>query len=175
MFQEQNVQNRNLGVLSLEGSPEPLLATEFNERDGEISPDGRWLAYQSDASGQNENYVRPFPTVEDGQWLISSGGGSRPLWAPNDRNCSMWLPRYYEYQQFDTQLATQCAMIGYSVPAACSRRSHSRPSRCPGWRRLALAGLIVRVYSLADVVEGGINAGPRSEVDPILWTKMGGS
>ena len=30
----------------------------------------------------------------------------------------MWLPRYYEYQQFDTQLATQCAMIGYSVPAA---------------------------------------------------------
>ena len=48
----------------------------------------------------------------------------------------------------------------------CSRRSHSRPSRCPGWRRLALAGLIVRVYSLADVVEGGINAGPRSSRSP---------
>ena len=61
---------RDLGVLSLEGSPEPLLATEFNERNGEISPDGRWLAYQSDASGQHEIYVRPFPNVEDGQLLF---------------------------------------------------------------------------------------------------------
>ena len=78
-------QRRNLGVLSLEGSPEPLLSTEFDERNGEISPDGRWLAYQSNASGQHEIYVRPFPNVEDGQWLISNGGGTRPLWAPEGR------------------------------------------------------------------------------------------
>ena len=64
---------RNLGALSLKGSPEPLLATEFDERNAEISPDGRWLAYQSNASGQHEIYVRPFPKIEDGQWLISKG------------------------------------------------------------------------------------------------------
>ena len=74
--------NSNLGVLSLdEGSSEPLVATEFSERNGELSPDGRWLAYDSNSSGQSEIYVRPFPNVEDGQWLISSGGGTRPLWA----------------------------------------------------------------------------------------------
>ena len=75
----------NLGVVSLDGSPERLLATEFNERNGEISPDGQWLAYESNASGQYEIYVRPFPNVEDGQWLISRGGGTRPLWAPDGR------------------------------------------------------------------------------------------
>ena len=80
MFSEIDEQGIDLGVLSLEGSSEPLLATEFAERNAEISPDGRWLAYQSNASGQNEIYVRPFPNVEDGQWLISSGGGTRPLW-----------------------------------------------------------------------------------------------
>ena len=71
VFSEFGRQDSNLGRLSLEGSSEPLLATEFNERNGEISPDGRWLAYESDASGQYEVYVRPFPNVEDGQWLIS--------------------------------------------------------------------------------------------------------
>ena len=85
-------ENNDLGVLSLEGSPEPLLATEFSERNGAISPDGQWLAYQSDASGQNEIYVRPFPNVEDGQWSISSGGGTRPLWAPDGRELFYLAP-----------------------------------------------------------------------------------
>ena len=85
VFVDFGEQGANLGVLSLEGSPEPLLATEFNERNAEISPDGGWLAYQSNTSGQDEIYVRPFPNVEDGQWLISRGGGTRPLWSPDGR------------------------------------------------------------------------------------------
>jgi serine/threonine-protein kinase len=52
---------------------------------GEISPDGRWLAYQSNESSQDEIYVRPFPSVADGRWPISTGGGSQPLWARNGR------------------------------------------------------------------------------------------
>jgi serine/threonine-protein kinase len=77
----------DLGVHSLDGEPssEWLLATEFNERNAEISPDGRWLAYESDASGQYEIYVRPFPNVDEGRWQISRGGGFRPLWAPDGR------------------------------------------------------------------------------------------
>ena len=82
----------NLGVLSLEGSPEPLLATEFDERNAEISPDGRWLAYESDSSGQYEVYVRPFPSVDDGLWLISKGGGRQPLWAPDGRELFYLTP-----------------------------------------------------------------------------------
>ena len=64
---------------------ETLLATEFGELNGELSPDGRWMAYQSNQSGQFEVYVRPFPNVDDGQWLISPSGGTHPLWASNGR------------------------------------------------------------------------------------------
>jgi len=64
-----------------EGLSEPLLVTDFDERNAELSPNDRWLAYESDASGQYEIYVRPFPNVEEGSWQISNGGGTRPLWA----------------------------------------------------------------------------------------------
>jgi hypothetical protein len=62
---------------------EPLIQTTFNERNGVVSPDGRWLAYESDSSNRFEIYVRPFPAVPGGQqWLISTDGGTRPLWSP---------------------------------------------------------------------------------------------
>ncbi len=77
----------DLRVLSLAGNQtvETLVATEFAERNAELSPDGRWMAYQSTQSGQDEVYVRPFPNVDDGQWQISTGGGTRPLWASTGR------------------------------------------------------------------------------------------
>jgi len=65
--------------------PEPLLATIFAERNPQISPDGHWLAYESNESGQEDIYVRPFPKVGDGRWQISSGGGNVPLWARSGR------------------------------------------------------------------------------------------
>jgi len=67
------------------GAVEPLLATEFDELNAEISSDGHWLAYQSNASGQNEIYVRPFPNIDGGLFQISKGGGNSPLWAPDGR------------------------------------------------------------------------------------------
>ena len=86
---------RDLFLLRLDGvaphvagarQTEPLLQQpSVNEMNGEISPDGRWLAYQSDESNQDEIYVRPFPLVGDGRWTISTGGGTQPLWAPNGR------------------------------------------------------------------------------------------
>ncbi len=60
---------------------EPLLHTTFTEDNGELSPDGHWLAYQSNESGRFEISVRPFPNVDDGHWTISTSGGTRPLWA----------------------------------------------------------------------------------------------
>ena len=63
----------------------PLVRTRFIEENGEISPDGRWLAYQSNQSGQHEVYVRPFPDVTSGHFQISAGGGTRPLWARSGR------------------------------------------------------------------------------------------
>jgi len=63
----------------------PLLNDSYSEHNGEISPDGRWLVYQSDESGSNEIYVRPFPHVAAGRSQVSSGGGTRPMWARNGR------------------------------------------------------------------------------------------
>jgi Tol biopolymer transport system component len=60
---------------------QPLLASAFIERNADISPDGRWVAYESDESGQLEVHVRPFPDVEGGRWTVSAAGGTRPLWA----------------------------------------------------------------------------------------------
>ena len=86
---------RDLVMMSLEGdrAAEVLLGTEFNEHNGEISPDGNWLAYQSNASGRTEVYVRPFPDVDGGQWLISTEGGRTPLWAPDGRELFYRGPR----------------------------------------------------------------------------------
>ncbi len=77
----------DLYVLSLDETrrTEPLLVTEFDEDNGEISPDGRWLAYEADASGRFEIYVQPFPDVDAGRWQISTTGGTRPLWGPDGR------------------------------------------------------------------------------------------
>jgi serine/threonine-protein kinase len=60
---------------------QPLLHTAVAEQNGEVSPDGRWLAYQSNESGRFEIYVRPFPNVDAGQWQISTDGGIQPLWS----------------------------------------------------------------------------------------------
>lgn len=46
-----------------------------------LSPDDRWLAYVSNASGRREVYVRPFPDVNRGVWQVSTDGGAEPRWA----------------------------------------------------------------------------------------------
>jgi eukaryotic-like serine/threonine-protein kinase len=51
-----------------------------NQMDGQFSPDGKWLAYQSDESGEWEIYVTSFP-AQSGKWQISRGGGSEPRWS----------------------------------------------------------------------------------------------
>jgi len=63
----------------------PLLQTKFGERNGSVSPDGHWLAYESDSSGRFAIYVRPFPNAGSGQWQVSTGGGVAPVWAQSGK------------------------------------------------------------------------------------------
>ena len=70
--------------LDAEAEPEVLLEAEANETAYALSPNGRWIAYDSDVSGEHRVYVRPFPEVGGGgQRLISDGPGHAPLWHPN--------------------------------------------------------------------------------------------
>jgi Tol biopolymer transport system component len=66
------------------GEPKPFLNSAFNEGQPAFSPDGRWLAYISNESGNNEVYVRPFPGP-GGKWPISTGGGLYPKWSRNGK------------------------------------------------------------------------------------------
>jgi len=62
-----------------------LLAAPIDERHGKVSPDGRWLAYDSNENGRFEIFVRPFPDVDTAKWQVSTGGGTQPLWARSGR------------------------------------------------------------------------------------------
>jgi Tol biopolymer transport system component len=72
-------------ALQLDGAHQilPLVQTPFDERNGIVSPDGRWLAYEANDSGSYEIYVRPFPGVTGGHWQVSTSGGTQPRWAPS--------------------------------------------------------------------------------------------
>jgi eukaryotic-like serine/threonine-protein kinase len=77
-------QQRDIYLMNLEGkrTAVPLIHGKANELNGEVSPDGRWVAYDSDESGQFEIYVRPFPEAYGGsRWQISSAGGKQPVWS----------------------------------------------------------------------------------------------
>jgi serine/threonine-protein kinase len=64
---------------------EPLVQTEGIDYNPALSPDGRFMAYQSNQRGPNQIYVRPFPQVNTGVWQVSTSGGTRPVWARNGR------------------------------------------------------------------------------------------
>ncbi len=76
----------DIGMVSVDGSGtwEPLLATAAVELAPAISPDGRWLAYSSNESGQMEVYVQRFPEMVDRR-QISVGGGRRAQWSADGR------------------------------------------------------------------------------------------
>jgi len=68
-----------------EGAPVPLLTSSADEGAPALSPDGRWLAYNSDETGRREVFVRPFPNLASGQFQVSSGGGRAPVWSSDGR------------------------------------------------------------------------------------------
>jgi Tol biopolymer transport system component len=100
-FSELNPQtNFDLLILPMEGDeasgwkagqPTVFLKSRFNEREPMFSPDGRWIAYQSDESGRDEVYVRSFAGA-GGKWQISNGGGVFPVWSRTARELFYGTP-----------------------------------------------------------------------------------
>jgi Tol biopolymer transport system component/predicted Ser/Thr protein kinase len=80
--------------LAAAGQPRVFLKTPFAEKWGRFSPDGRWVAYHSNESGQFEVYVRTMlpaasatatTSAGGGQWQVSTTGGTFPVWGPKGR------------------------------------------------------------------------------------------
>ena len=61
-----------------------VVQTRFNESSGSFSPDGKWIAYVSDATGSLEVYVQPFPSSGT-QWQVTTGGGGAPQWSDDGK------------------------------------------------------------------------------------------
>jgi len=83
LFSHWGSTDSDVEMIPIEGGQEPtvVIKEEFDQGDGRVSPDGRWLVYESRQSGVVEVFVRSFPSGT-GKWQISSGGGFKPLWSP---------------------------------------------------------------------------------------------
>ena len=84
IFSDETAQtNIDMMAMELDGTRRvtPLVQSRFTERNGTISPDGRWLAYEANDSGRFEIYVRPYPDVNSGLSVVSTAGGTKPIWA----------------------------------------------------------------------------------------------
>jgi Tol biopolymer transport system component len=81
----------DIWMLRIEDEPQlhPFLQTHSWEMYATFSPDGRWLAYSSDESGQVEVYVQPYPGPGE-KVQISNNGGIHPVWARSSRELFYW-------------------------------------------------------------------------------------
>ena len=75
--------NVDIWAMPLDGTRTPveILGTAFNEQHAQFSPDGQWIAYQSDKTGRSEIYVRPF-AGSGAEVTVSTSGGSQVRWSP---------------------------------------------------------------------------------------------
>ena len=83
--QGSNTSQWNLWAVPVErdGKPFPVVQSDFDERDGQFSPDGKWIAFESNETGRYEIYLQPFPT--GAKTIVSSGGGAPVRWHRNGR------------------------------------------------------------------------------------------
>jgi Tol biopolymer transport system component len=96
---------QDIFVLSLNGErkPQPLVAGRANESLATFSPDGRWIAYQSDETGRNEIYLCRFPGCS-GKQPVSRDGGTYPRWNPAGKELF--------YRNGDKMMTVSFAMAG---------------------------------------------------------------
>jgi len=91
--------NSDLWLMPLRGErkPVPLIQTKFNEEQAQVSPDGRWLAYTSDESGETQVYVRPFEVssgqVGSNRYQVSLSAASTLVGVVMDVSCTSFRRR----------------------------------------------------------------------------------
>jgi serine/threonine protein kinase len=109
---------RDLWALPFQGDGKPfaVLQTRFNETSAQFSPDGRWIAYQSDASGRPEIYVQPFPGPARSV-QVSGGGGVQPRWRDDGKELFYHAPdNRLMAASIDLNAKLERAEVGAPVP-----------------------------------------------------------
>ncbi len=103
-------------VMRLDGdrTPRPFFQEPAGESDGQISPDGRWVAYQARVSSRQEIYVAPFPGP-GARHQVSTDGGTEPLWSRDGREL---------FFQSGTQLMAVTVAPGAAFSASAPRLVH---------------------------------------------------
>jgi serine/threonine protein kinase/Tol biopolymer transport system component len=114
-----------------ERKPTPLLQTQFNERRARFSPDGRWIAYDSDETGRPEVYVASFQG-STGKFQVSANGGTYPCWSPDGRELY--------YISSDQQLMSVAVNAGVDFNAA---------TPVPLFRVQSEQGIVRNVYEVS--------------------------
>jgi Tol biopolymer transport system component len=86
----------DLWAVPLDGdrTPIPVVRTPFDDRDGQFSPDGKWIAFDSDESGRPAIYVQRFP-LSEAKRLVSTTGGSQPRWRSDGQELFYVAPDGY--------------------------------------------------------------------------------
>jgi Tol biopolymer transport system component/tRNA A-37 threonylcarbamoyl transferase component Bud32 len=120
------------------GKEWPFLATGANECCGQFSPDGRWIAYQSNQTQNWEVYVRPFPAGTD-EWPVSVSGGTKPRWSHDGKEL------YY--------VAPEGVLIARSVAVEGNTLRLSPPSKLFQVRMFGETNMVSRQQF--DVAPGG--------------------
>ena len=95
------VNRREIWTVPIDGGPpRPLLQTSYNVGAPRFSPDGRWLAFESDETGQREVYVQPYPGPGP-RLRLSTAGGRTPMFTNNGRTLVYWTRDVLEEVDLD--------------------------------------------------------------------------
>jgi serine/threonine-protein kinase len=71
--------------LDKQNAPVPIVQTPFAERNAELSPDGRWLAYEGNDTNQPQIYIRPYPEYDKARIQLTTAGGTQAHWSRDSR------------------------------------------------------------------------------------------
>jgi Tol biopolymer transport system component len=108
---------RDIWILPTTGDqkPYPLIASEFTDVSPVFSPDGKWLAYNTDESGRFEIYIQPFPSGP-GRWQVSTAGGIRASWRKDGKELFFMTPDSQQMMAVDIQPNGASLQLGTPHP-----------------------------------------------------------